>query len=216
MRVNKRTGQVVSQGGEVVIVGGKVVDRIGKGDHTVALAGGSGVLTGLIGENGLVAAFISDPDSPDVYAGGFTALAGVCRIGGTPFDKTACPDTNIAARDLRFQLCIDRDPVAMADFATNCATNAAITTVVCNGNGIHANPLDEEICPTITDRFKTDFVNSCVINPSRSNACSTGQIGACLNDPYSFVCKGSMYATGTDSAFGNLRCGDSTARPTMR
>ena len=157
-----------------------------------ALAGGSGVLTGLIGENGLVAAFISDPDSPDVYAGGFTATAGVCRIGGTPFDKTACPDTNIAARDLRFQLCIDRNPVAMP-FATNCAGDAAITTVVCNGNGIHANPLDEEICPTITDRFKTDFVNSCVINPSRSNACSTGQIGACLNDPYSFVCKGSMY-----------------------
>ena len=188
---NIQVGQV-TESGDLIGTDKKVINRIGTSDPSVVLAGGSGVLTGLIGENGLVAAFISDADSPDAYAGGFTALAGVCRIGGTPFDKTACPDTNIAARDLRFQLCIDRDPVAMP-FATNCAADSTITTLVCNGNGIHANPLDEEICPTITDRFKTDFVNSCVINPSRSNACSTGQIGACLNDPYSFVCKGSMY-----------------------
>ncbi len=162
--------------------------QIGEAGSSAESPGGSGTLTGLIGEAGLVAAFISDADGRNPYAGGFTATAGDCTIGGTPFNKTSCPDTNINARNLRLQLCIDRDPAATADFATNCAGDTTITALVCTDSGAYANPFDAEICPTTDDNVKTTFVNSCFADAGHADACTTGTTGACIADPYNTAC----------------------------
>ena len=176
--------------------------------------GVSGTLTGLIGEAGLVAAFISDPDNPNAYAGGFTATPWVCTAGGTPFDKTNCPDANIGAKALRLQLCLDRDPAAMADFATNCAGDATITALVCTGTGTYANPFDADICPTADDNVKTTFVDECFADAGQANACTTGQVARCLHDPYAFVCKSSMYEQARTAHLDT--CGVATSPPNPR
>ena len=189
--------------------------QIGEAGSPTELAGGAGTLTGLIGEAGLVAAFISDPDGRNVYAGGFTATPWVCTAGGTPFSKTNCPDTNIGAKALRLQLCLDRDPAATADFATNCAGDTAITTLVCTDSGAYANPFDAEICPTADDNVKTDFVNNnCLADSGQADACATGQVARCLHDPYAFVCKSDIYE---DARTAHLdTCGIATAPPNPR
>ena len=151
---------------------------------SVPLSDSAGTLTGLIGENGLVAAFISDAGSPDTYAGGFTATAGDCTIGGTLFVKTSCPDTNIIARDLRLRLCAERHPVAMADFATNCTGDATVTNAVCTGSGTYANPFDTEFCPTSNPQSKTAFIGNCLTNPAQALACGNQAVRDCLADPY--------------------------------
>ena len=176
--------------------------------------GVSGTLTGLIGEAGLVAAFISDPDNPNAYAGGFTATPWVCTAGGTPFDKTNCPDANIGAKALRLQLCLDRDPAAMADFATNCAGDTTITALVCTGTGTYANPFDADICPTADDNVKTTFVDECFADAGQANACATGQVARCLHDPYAFVCKSSMYEQARTAHLDT--CGVATSPPNPR
>ncbi|MCA8835666.1 MAG: hypothetical protein K8953_11355, partial [Proteobacteria bacterium] len=184
--------------------------QVGAASSSAESPGGAGTLTGLIGEKGLVAAFISDADGSNLYAGGFTATAGDCTAGGTPFNKTACPD----AGDLRLQLCIDRDPAAMANFATNCAGDATITTVVCTGTGAYANPFDADICPTAQDNVKTTFVNSCFADAGHANACATGQVARCLHDPYAFACKSSMYETARTAHLDT--CGVATSPPNPR
>ena len=151
---------------------------------SVPLSDSAGTLTGLIGENGLVAAFISDAGSPDTYAGGFTATAGDCTIGGTLFVKTSCPDTNIIARDLRLRLCAERHPVAMADFAANCTGDATVTNAVCTGSGTYANPFDTEFCPTSNSQSKTAFIGNCLTNPAQTLACGNQAVRDCLADPY--------------------------------
>ena len=151
---------------------------------SVPLSDSAGTLTGLIGENGLVAAFISDAGSPDTYAGGFTATAGDCTIGGTLFVKTSCPDTNIIARDLRLRLCAERHPVAMADFAANCTGDATVTNAVCTGSGTYANPFDTEFCPTSNSQSKTAFIGNCLTNPAQALACENKAVRDCLADPY--------------------------------
>ncbi len=158
--------------------------QIGGTTTPVPLSDSDGTLTGLIGEKGLVAAFISDAGSPDTYAGGFTATAGDCTIGGTLFNKTSCPDTNLIALNLRLRLCAERHPVAMADFATNCTGDAAITALVCTGSGTYANPFDTEFCPTSNSQSKTAFIGNCLTNPAQALACGNKAVRDCLADPY--------------------------------
>ncbi len=108
-----------------------------------------GTLTGLIGQKGLVAAFVSDGVDNDggEYAGGLVAVnpdAVIdCTATGSLFNLAACPDDS--DRDLRASLCQNRDttqlPVGiMVD--THCTTEE-VRAVVCLETG---NPFDAIIC----------------------------------------------------------------------
>ncbi|MGU9963369.1 MAG: hypothetical protein ACNYPD_04595 [Candidatus Halichondribacter symbioticus] len=114
----------------------------------------TGSLTGLIGADGAVGAFVSSGAGGVInregeYTGGFVVKASVptpepvtdCSATGTPF-ATGCADYSEQVK-----ACLANNAAAMADFNANCRNNRQVTNRVCEISGTDSNVFNRAICP---------------------------------------------------------------------
>ena len=176
-----------------------VVRNSTKGPSTFLLLASDGSITGLIGQKGLLAAFVSDgvDNRLGEYAGGLVAhnpnngvSAPDCTATGDPFNGR-CLDND----DVRLMLCSTRNALATADLTNNCLQDSDIVAAICASSGTYANPFDAVICPNPQAEVQRAFVDNCSnTNVSLRGATCAG-VTACITNPFSSTCNTEMYAS---------------------
>ncbi|MCA8835851.1 MAG: hypothetical protein K8953_12295, partial [Proteobacteria bacterium] len=172
-----------------------VVRRSTRGPDTFLLVVSDGSITGLIGQKGLLAAFVSDgvDNRLGEYAGGLVAhnphngvaAPGDCTAAGTPFDAR-CTDNDA----LRLMLCSTRNALATADLTNNCLEDRDIVAAICASSGQYANPFDGVICANPQAEVQRAFLENCDPEANislRAGADCTGVV-ACTENPFSTAC----------------------------
>ena len=114
----------------------------------------TGMLTGLIGQSGLVGAFAGNSELANPYVGGFVATPPgntappveeevdcTDALGATLFDES-CTDND----DEQTRACINGTDAATANFDANCVDNERVTNLVCAPSGLRANPFNAALC----------------------------------------------------------------------
>ncbi|MCA8836194.1 MAG: hypothetical protein K8953_14020, partial [Proteobacteria bacterium] len=212
-----------------ISVGGKFTAN-GVVYGTVDFTGGStntgqGTLTGLIGQDALIGAFTGAGDASNKpYVGGFTASspgntappteAVDCTdaVGATPFDES-CDDPTEA--DLQTRLCIANTSLLITNFNVHCVDNERVTGLVCNDNGIRANPFNAAICGSF-DGKKKSFSQNCDTESTGSALnganCDTADLSdnVCLSsgpyaNPFASFCGGTDRRSDTGTSIADVR-----------
>ncbi len=170
----------------------------------------TGSLMGRIGENGVVAAFISDGKGLDGrglgnYVGGFvasnpyigdtTVVACGSASTDTPFDPR-CVDNDA----LRIMLCSTRNALATADLTTNCANDRDVIFAICTSSGQYANPFDSVICTDNDLNVQNAFLDNCrSTDTSLRDGADCATVTACAADAFATTCDADTYANSRSS-----------------
>ncbi len=154
----------------------------------------SGSLTGIIGQNGAVGAFVSSGEGLSVntlgeYAGGFVAAPGL-NCATNPLD-IRCDSSNTAIATAQEDTCSDAEglgnPACIPVFARVCIMGENAVSLEANHESDNAR-IQCRNAPQFQTKREEICVGDALINGLPTERCETTVATACMNDVFSEIC----------------------------